>query len=175
MKRVLVALALVIGALSLAATAWAKEANLEVSGFPTGLGPGEPWDALIVVSEGPVPAGAPTVTIRNAATGEKQIYRSTSRGHEGMYDSRVVFPSAGTWTYEVTDPTSGRTYQYDPVTIAAPVAETPSTPPAKPAPVPADPGSFPVWPVIGGVLGFVLVALVLALLSRGRPRPASLA
>ncbi len=178
MKRLLVMLAVVAvwtGVLSTAALA--KEGHVEMSAFPGGIGPGEPWDATIVLLADPGSLAAvspPTATIRNVASGEERAFQSTpAEGREGTYDVRVVFPSAGTWAYAVTDPVTGGVFQFDPVTIAEPVTPAPSSPPpAQAVPLPdGSSDSFPLWPVLGGVLGFAIAVLALTLRGHGRPRP----
>jgi hypothetical protein len=78
----------------------------------------------------------PTLTIRKSPpriSSSDATGRSTSRtfvarpaGRPGLYRARVVFPSAGTWSYEVFDGFvqygGAQTHHYAPVKIARAVA-----------------------------------------------------
>jgi hypothetical protein len=104
-------------ALTFASTALAGGwATVRLSSSPKGLTADEPWVVDITVlqhglASQPLCCLKPTVTIRRVAP-----VRSTSAVHKksltftakptsrtGVYRAKVVFPSAGTWRYEVFD------------------------------------------------------------------------
>ena len=123
MRRLMTGLLLMLVAAALAGPAAAKEATVELGSTPAGLGPGDPWNLGIQVFADPgalANADPPVVTIRNSA-GEETRFPAEPLGTEpGTYTATVVFPEAGTWTYEVYESAIGRTYEYDPVVIEAP-------------------------------------------------------
>ena len=45
----------------------------------------------------------PSVTITNAATGEERTFTAFPSSDPTVYEAAVVFPSAGSWRYEVFD------------------------------------------------------------------------
>jgi hypothetical protein len=180
MKRLVLTFVLaVLGLAAAAAPALAKEAAVELTSTPAGIGRDEPWTPEVFVFSGHdavagAEAGPPVLTIRK---GGKEIdYVGTlvrTEGEARFYDVRVIFPEAGTWRYTVTDPVSGREYQFPPVAIEAPVAAAPVAEPSDPVPVAGGSDSFPLWPVTGGILGaLALVAVAGAYVRRG-PRNAA--
>lgn len=130
---------------------------------PGGLGPGEPWDAeLTLLQHGVTPLDGvhPTITIIGPET---RTFEFTPTGEPGGYVAEVVFPSAGTWRYELDDDFS-QVHTFGPVQVGAPVA----------APTGGD-GGFPSWVIapIAGVALF-LAALGIVLVRRrttGVPLP----
>ena len=158
-----VLIAALVGAV-LTAGASAKEANVELSSTPAGIGPGDPWTPVATVLQAgdrPSIGKSPTLRIENA-DGDAKTFASQPTGQPGRYRFHVVFPSAGTWRYDVHDRVSGRTYTFPAVAIAAPAAEPSPAAPAKPAAAPVgDSDSFPLWPVVGGSLG-AIAAVALA-------------
>ena len=176
MRRAIFALVLVVSAVGLTATtALAKEANVELSAFPGddgggnagagggggggggGLQAGQPWNATLSVNADPdmLAAIAPSVTIRNA---QKTVTfpAKADPGTPGVYHARVVFPSAGPWTYEVSDGATGRVYTYPPVVIAAPSASAPG----------GGGDAFPAWPLVLALTLAFAVTSVLAVRAR---------
>jgi hypothetical protein len=137
---------------------------------PKGTAAGEVWTAEITVLQhgrNPLPDAAdatPELTIVNRTTGERKKFTAmASDPAAGLYEARVVFPSAGAWSYEVFD---GFTSWYG---EPAPCAQThtfAATQIGGPG-VGANEGSaeasaagasaFPLWPLLGGV-GTLLVA-----------------
>lgn len=123
-------------ALVCASTALAGNwATVKLSSSPKGVSADEPWVVDIAVlqhglASQPLCCLKPTVTIRQvapirstSASLEKPLTfsaRPTSR--PGVYRARVVFPSAGTWRYEVYDAFTrfggARTHKFAPVRIA---------------------------------------------------------
>jgi hypothetical protein len=101
-------------ALALAGTAAAGGwATVKLSSLPDGLSAGEPWVVdITVLQHGRTPLAGlkPTVTIRKVAAARTTsagsgsttfVAKPTSR--TGVYRARVVFPTAGTWRFEVYD------------------------------------------------------------------------
>jgi hypothetical protein len=135
MRRSLLVLA-AASALVLAGTAVAGGwATVQLSSTPRGLSAGEPWVVdITVLQHGRTPLDGlkPTLTIRKSvpritnavAKGRPTIRSFAARptGRPGVYRARVVFPSAGTWRYEVYDGFvqygGARTHTYAPVRIA---------------------------------------------------------
>jgi hypothetical protein len=72
----------------------------------------------------PVNDPAPTVTVRNAATGEELSVTATQEGASGHWVAVITFPSDGTWRYEVTHDLIVGMNGFNPVTVgsAAPAA-----------------------------------------------------
>jgi hypothetical protein len=143
-----------LGAAALSTAAFAKEGGVELSSTPSGLGPGEPWTPSLTVFDvgGEYPANAePGVRITSLETGRTIDYPATKADNPAVYTVRVVFPAAGRWDYVAYDGVTDRLYEYPPTLIVAPEATLPATPAAG-APRGAE-GSFPVWPLVGGVAG----------------------
>jgi hypothetical protein len=85
-------------------------ATVDLAPPPEGIAAGEVWTAEITVLQhgrNPLPDAAeatPTVTIVNGESGERRTFKATvSDPAAGRYKARVVFPSAGAWSYEVFD------------------------------------------------------------------------
>jgi hypothetical protein len=115
---------------------------------PPGLEAGRAWTARLNVVNcfgGPAKTGMePWLAIRNAATGERLVFRIEPRGVETLYAVRVVFPSPGSWTYSVGD--RAQTFRrYGPVEIR-----------------PAERESFPLLRAGGGALLAGAAGLALA-------------
>ena len=135
MRRSLLVVA-AASALAFAATAAAGGwATVQLSSTPRGLSAGEPWVVNITVLQHgrtPLDGLRPTLTIRkslpriNSGVGAGRLttrtFAARPTGRTGVYRARVVFPSAGTWRYEVYDGfvryNGARTHHYAPVTIA---------------------------------------------------------
>jgi hypothetical protein len=134
MRRSLLVLA-AASALVLAGTAAAGGwATVQLSSTPRGLSAGEPWVVNITVLQHgrtPLDGLKPTLTIRKSpritssfATGRltTRTFAARPTGRTGVYRVRVVFPSAGTWRYEVFDGFvqygGAQTHRYAPVKIA---------------------------------------------------------
>ncbi len=125
-------------ALACASTAFAGGwATVKLSSSPKGLAANEPWVVDVSVlqhglASQPLCCLKPTVTIRNVASvrstsaiGKKSLtFRARPTGRPGVYRARVVFPSAGTWRYEVFDAFTeyggARTHTFKAVKILAP-------------------------------------------------------
>jgi hypothetical protein len=159
---------------------------------PDGLRPGATWLAkLTVLQHGitPMPDARPTVVVEDGATGKRRSFAAKPVDRAGNYVARVVFPTKGSWRLAVVDgfavdgrpvPECEQTHTFGAVAIGGePTGATPGAPPpaadARPAtagganerPVAAvADGSFPVWPVVGGVLFALAVALASVRLRR---------
>ena len=95
-------------------------ATVGLSSLPDGTARGQPWLVDIeVLQHGrtPVQGFSPVVTIRNRESGEKRVVTATPTTRPGIYRARVVFPSAGTWSYVVD--AFGQTHSFAPVRITA--------------------------------------------------------
>lgn len=149
MKKLLLVL---VGALALAGAAQAGGwATVQLSSTPAGISAGSDWNVdVTVLQHGRTPlAGVkPTLTIEDQAQNDalKPItFAGTPTDRVGVYRFRVVFPHAGRWTYEIYDGFEAyggaQTHTYPPVEIAAPSGSV-----------------FPVWPVVGGILGAAALA-----------------
>jgi hypothetical protein len=193
MRRLLI-VAIAAGALIQAGAASAGcWATVGLAPPPDGIGPGDTWTArMTVLQHGRTPlpdakTARPTLTIRNDATGGQRTFVARPTKDPTVFTASVVFPSVGSWRYEVFD--GFTTWQGEP----APCAQTHTfsavavggapagggEPPA-PAPAPAEPvvasaessgDGFPVWPVVGSALAalaaFVLGAGVIRRRRRG--------
>jgi hypothetical protein len=161
MRRLLLvfALALVLAA-ALTAGAFAKEGGVELSSTPSGLGPGDPWtpSMTLIDIDGRLPADAkPGIRVTNLDTGRTIDYPAIPTGDPGVYSVRVVFPTPGQWDYAAYDGVTDRLYEYPATTILPPNTAVAGTP-AKAA-VRSGEGSFPLWPLVGGLCGAGLLAL----------------
>jgi hypothetical protein len=168
MRRLLFVLALaLVSAAALSAGAFAKEGGVELSSTPAGIGPGDPWTPTLTLIDvdGRLPANAkPGITVRNIETGRTIRYQAIPTDQAGVYTVRVVFPTPGQWDYSAYDGVTDRAYEFPAATIL----------PSKPAPTPvprgraSDEGSFPVWPLVGGLGGAGVLALAAVLAIRSR-------
>jgi hypothetical protein len=99
-------------------------ATVGLSSTPAGTSPGEPWDVdVTVLQHGRTPLGdvTPVITITDGAVTRRFEAKPTAR--TGVYHARVVFPSAGRWTYQVADGfVTGFPHTFPPVRIAAPAS-----------------------------------------------------
>lgn len=178
MRRLLI-VAIAAGALIQAGTASAGcWATVGLAPPPDGIGPGDTWTArMTVLQHGRTPlpdakTARPTLTIRNDATGGQRTFVARPTKDPTVFTASVVFPSTGSWSYEVFD--GFTTWQGEP----APCAQThtfsavavggapagggePPAPAPAPAPEPTAPivasaetsgDGFPVWPVVASAL-----------------------
>jgi hypothetical protein len=119
MKKLLLVLAVAaIAAPAASAGGWA---TVGLSSLPGGTPAGGKWSVdMTVLQHGrsPLEGIAPVITIVNT-DGDSRRFVGTPTSKPGVYHADVVFPSAGTWSYEVWDDFS-RTHTFKPVQIAAP-------------------------------------------------------
>jgi uncharacterized membrane protein YgcG len=111
-------------AAALAAPASATAGGLATVGLdslPVGLEPGEPWTVeLTILQHGrtPLQGVKPSVTVEKAGAGEQETFPARETDEPGVYRAKVVFASAGTWTYTVDDGFAAK-HDYAPVKIGA--------------------------------------------------------
>jgi hypothetical protein len=130
---------------------------------PDGGGPGSTWDVeLNVLQHGvtPLDGVSPAITIRNLDNGDTRTFRATPTGEPGKYAAKVVFPSAGTWDYEINDGFS-QTHTFKPIAIVGDAAAAPGD---------GDGGSFPVGWTIAGAAAILLALTALFVILRRPPR-----
>ena len=156
MKRLLLALALVALALPLAATAGGF-ATVQLSSLPAGTDSGGTWTPeLTILQHGvtPLDGMSPVVRISND-DGAAEEFAATPTGAHGTYRAEVLFPTAGTWRFEIWDGFS-QTHTYAPVTIGDGGGG----------------GSFPTVPIAGAALvAIALAGAAYLMLRRRRPGP----
>lgn len=154
MKKLLLVLALAAVAAPVAsAGGWA---TVGVSSLPKGTDAGKTWAVdLTVLQHGRTPLEGinPVVTIANG-DGVSREFAATPAGKPGVYHVDVIFPSSGTWSYEIWDGFT-RTHTFKPVEIGDAGAGS----------------SFPTLPVGGAALGLGLLAAALLYTRRSRPSP----
>jgi hypothetical protein len=163
MRKALIAGVSAVAALAFAAPASAGcWATVGLAPPPAGTTAGAAWTAEITVlqhSRNPLPdagTAVPRLTIVNGSTGAKKTFPAKATDPaEGVYQARVVFPTAGTWRYEVFD--GFTTWDGRP----APCAKTHTFGAVQIGAGSGAAGSggdgFPVWPLAAG-LGALLVA-----------------
>ncbi|MGH3041508.1 MAG: hypothetical protein ACRDNG_07190 [Gaiellaceae bacterium] len=194
MKRILIA-AVLVGALVQAGAASAGcMATVGLAPPPAGIQPGTTWSAeLTVLQHGvrPLPnakTARPTVTIVNTETGAQKTFVARGTKDPAVFVANVVFPTAGSWRYEVYDGFStqggqpvpcAQTHTFEAVGVGGVAASggEPPAPTADPSPAVAQTGndsSFPLWPVVGGTLAaLAALAVSVALLRRRRAQHGS--
>jgi hypothetical protein len=144
-------------------------ATVGLSSGPEGTDAGQPWNVdLTVLAHGrtPVDGIAPVVTIRNGTT--VRSFTAKPAGEPGVYSARVVFPSGGTWRYEVKDGYVDEVHAFPPVEIAGDGAA--------PAAAGTDGGGIAAGWLLGAGAALLLALGVLAVDRRrrhgGAPQPA---
>jgi hypothetical protein len=162
MKKLLLVLA--VAAIAVPAAGAGGFATVGLSSLPTGTAAGEKWPVdLTVLQHGrtPLEGIAPVLTITNDR-GASRRFSTRPTGTPGVYHADVVFPSSGTWTYEVWDDFS-QTHTFKPVAIGGPAG------------VGAPAGdSFPYVPL--GLAGGLVLALAAGAIAYRRGRgPATVA
>ena len=191
MKRLLIG-AILVGALVQAGAASAGcMATVGLAPPPAGIEPGTTWTAeMTVLQHGvrPLPnadTARPTLTIVNTDTGAQKTFAARSTQDPSVFVAKVVFPTAGSWSYRVYDDFTSeggepvpcaQTHEFAAVGVGTAPAggsggEPPAPAPANPVPAAASSGGegFPVWPVVGGALAaLAAVAVSVALLRRRR-------
>jgi hypothetical protein len=129
-------------------------ATAGVSPPPADTKPGAPWNAkLTILQHGRTPLDnvKPAVIIRPAGGGTARTFRAKPTGEPGEYVARVVFPTAGRWSYVVDDGFSAR-HDFAPVTIGGAGAGAPTPAAARDGAPPANPvdgGGIDVWLALG--------------------------
>ena len=128
--RYLIALSVLVVALAAPAAAPAGGwATVELAAMPTGIDAGDTWTArFTVLRHGvtPTDGAEPSVTIAHPVSSETSTYPADPTGEPGVYEAAVVFPEAGTWTFEIdnglaaTGYGESQTTPFDAVTVGAP-------------------------------------------------------
>jgi len=125
-------------------------ATVGLASTPEGVRAGETWAAEITVLRHgvtPTDGAAPTVAIRNKQ-GDMETFAAEPTGETGSYLARVVFPTAGSWTFEIDNGLAATGYGESATTTYAPLTIEAG---------PGGGGSFPAVP-----LGVVAAAVALA-------------
>jgi hypothetical protein len=153
-------------------------ATVGLSSLPDGTRPGEEWVVDITVLQHgrtPLEGVEPMVLIEAASGGAENAFAARPTERSGVYRARVVFASAGEWTYLVDDDFS-QVHRLGSVRIGAGGAQaTPVAAAARPSTGPPDSSD---GVTLAGALGIalgagLLAALVTTLLRRrGAPKPA---
>ncbi|HET8653673.1 MAG TPA: FixH family protein [Gaiellaceae bacterium] len=126
-----------------------------------GVGAGDTWNAKVTILQHgitPLAGVSPTVTIRNKATGAAETFAAKATDEPGVYLAKVVFPSQGTWTYEVHDGFTHyggqKTHTFGAVSIGAGGGD-----------------GMPFFAIVGlGLLGAAAIAVIYLLSRRVRVR-----
>jgi hypothetical protein len=134
-------------------------ATVRMAPPPAGIEADETWTAqLTVLRHGVTPTNGatPSITIRGASG--SQTFRAKPAGTAGTYVAHVVFPTAGSWDYEVSDGLAAtgygesQTHTYSPVDIA-----------------PGTGGSgVPAWPFALAAIALVVAGAIALVRQRGR-------
>jgi hypothetical protein len=186
-------LTLCLVAVTLVLPAAARAGCMATAGLappPDGLDAGERWNArLSILQHGvrPLDGLRPRITIVNAATGDRTAFAARPAGAPGEYRASVVFPSGGTWRYEVWDGFThmdgspvpcARTHTFASVTIGGPAAGGDAGAPPAPAVAPAAEvaddgpplGRVALLAALGGIVfaGAIGLAFVLTRRDGGR-------
>jgi hypothetical protein len=125
--RYLIVLAALVGALAMPLAAngggWA---TVQLEALPTDIESGGTWNARLTVlrhGETQTDGAAPIITI-SGEKGETETFAATPAGEPGVYEAAVVFPTAGTWSYEISDGLAATGYGMDTTTTYPPVTVT---------------------------------------------------
>jgi hypothetical protein len=168
-RHVAAALLALVALAAVAGPAAAKEANLTMMPPPGGMGPGDPWVATIRAEAEPPELLAeisPVVTLVNRATGERRVVHARRTGDPGIFNARIVFPTAGTWNLTLGDGLSEREYVFRPITVG--------TAPAAPPAGDGDGPFAPVWVFLAALAGLLTAAGAgLVIHRRGRAAPSA--
>lgn len=128
MRHLIVLSAVVLAASSAGSASAGGWASVGLASLPDDVSSGEAWTAEITVLRHgvtPTDGAAPSLTIRNEATGASETFDAAPAGETGTYVARVVFPDAGTWSFEIDNGLAATGYgesattTYAPVTIGA--------------------------------------------------------
>jgi hypothetical protein len=160
-RSTLVAAAALAAALIAPATTLAGGwATVGLSSLPDGARPGEEWVVdLTVLQHGrtPLEGVQPRLLLKAANGGTEQAFAARPTERSGVYRARVVFPSAGEWSYSVDDDFS-QVHHLGSVRIGAGGAQ------ATPAPAPRPAAGPPDGVTLAGALGIAFGAGLLAAL-----------
>lgn len=162
--RALLVLVPVFAALAAAAAAagggWA---TVGVEPLPGDVRAGETWSPNVTVlrhGRTPTDGAKPTVTI-TSSTGERRTFAAEPTGRTGVYQAKVLFPSAGTWRFAVDNGLEATGYGMSQTTSFAAVEIASRD---------DDSSWLPRWTLLGG-LAAVAAAAAVVLGSRRLRRP----
>jgi len=96
--------ALVLVAVAAGSASAGGWATVGLASTPEGVSSGETWQAEITVLRHgvtPTDGAAPSLIIRQQQGDVSETFAAEPTGETGVYVARVVFPSAGTWSYEI--------------------------------------------------------------------------
>lgn len=172
-----VAAALAAALIAPATTLAGGWATVGLSSLPDGARSGEAWVVDVTVLQHgrtPLERVEPKVLIATGIGGTEQAFAAKPTQKAGVYRARVVFPSAGRWTYSVDDDFS-QVHELGAVRVAA-AGEGAIAAPAQPKPAAGPPDSgdgVTLAAALGIALGAGLVAglFTMALRRRGEPKP----
>jgi hypothetical protein len=187
MRRLLVA-AIAAGALAQAGAAGAGcFATAGLAPPPARIEPGTTWNARVTVLQHgvtPLPNAStarPTLTIVNDETQAQRTFGARRTDDPTVFVARVVFPSAGSWRYEVYDDFSSmdgepvpcaQTHTFAAVSIGGGGVGGQQPPTVSPVAAADSAEGFPLWPVVAGVLAaLAAVAVSAGLVRRRREAP----
>lgn len=160
MRRVLIAVPLAVLLLIAPAAHAGGWATVGLSSTPAGTEAGTPWPVEITVLQHgvtPLEGVKPAVIITRGDA--RKTFAATPTGKPGVYRAKVVFPTAGRWSYAVDDGfISERPHTFPTVQIDADTS----------APAPATSGGGPSAGWL--VPGVALLLAAAALLARNRRR-----
>ncbi|HET8756871.1 MAG TPA: hypothetical protein VFM58_12700 [Solirubrobacteraceae bacterium] len=143
-------------------------ATVELGQAPSGLAAGKPWRVELIVKQHgitPMEGVTPSITIASGA-GAERTFAARPTARVGHYVATVVFPTAGTWSAQISDGfTDAVPHRISTLHVgaAAPSRGAPlaaAAPPA-PAPVVAAPAAAFPWPQA------VMIAIVALLFAAG--------
>jgi hypothetical protein len=163
MRRLVIAVAFV-AVLAVPAAHAGGWATVTLAPPPAGLEAEETWTAqLTVLRHGrtPTDGAAPSITIRGPSGA--QTFRAKPAGTTGRYVAHVVFPTAGSWDYEVNDGLAATRYGVSQTHTYAPVTIVPGT---------GGGSGVPVWPFALAAIALVAAGAIALFRQRGR-RPAT--
>ena len=102
-------------------------ATVELDSTPAGVVPGKPWNVdITVLQHGQTPLEGVTPIVQIHSDGVTKEFAALATDTVGVYRARVVFPTAGRWTYDVLDGFMSVTpHTFPAVQISAPVAAAP--------------------------------------------------
>jgi hypothetical protein len=178
-RSTLVAAAALAALMTAPATTFAGGwATVGLSSLPDGARTGEAWVVdLTVLQHGrtPLEGVQPRVLLTAAGGDTKEAFAAKPTQRPGVYRARVVFPSAGEWTYSVDDDFS-QVHELGTVRVAA-GSDRATAAPAKPKAPAATPGSGDgvTWAEALGIAvgaGLLAALLTTALRRRNQPKPA---
>ncbi len=167
MRRITLVAALALAAaLTAPATSLAGGyATVGLSSLPDEARPGEAWVVdMTVLQHGRTPLDGvqPAMIIDPAGTGIPTRFDAKPTGKPGVYRARVVFPSAGEWSYSADDGFAA-VHQMGPVSVGGDAAA---------APGPEGPGFSITLALVISVLAGLLAALAVELTRRRFPAEA---